>query len=91
MGWAPARARVTLRPMRRSVILPALLLTGLLWQFPAAQPAAPAPVDVAALGPQVGEQIPDFRLPDQTGRVWTRESIMGPRGAMLVFYRSADW
>ena len=27
----------------------------------------------------------------QAGRVWTRESIMGPRGAMLVFYRSADW
>ncbi len=77
--------------MHRSVLIPAVLLTGLLWQFPAAQPAAPAPVDIAALGPQVGEPIPDFRLPDQTGRIWTRESIMGPRGAMLVFYRSADW
>ena len=48
-------------------------------------------IDVSALGPQVGEQVPDFSLPDQTGRIWTRESIMGPKGAMLVFVRSADW
>ena len=50
-----------------------------------------ARVDVSALGPQVGEQVPDFTLGDQTGQTWTRESIMGPRGAMLVFMRSADW
>jgi hypothetical protein len=48
-------------------------------------------VDVSRLGPQVGERVPDFRLPDQTGRVRTLDSIMGPRGAMLVFLRSADW
>ena len=49
------------------------------------------PVDVSKLGPQVGQQVPDFALPDQNGRVWTRASIMGPNGAMLVFFRSADW
>ena len=48
-------------------------------------------VDVTRLGPQVGERVPDFSLPDHTGRVRTLESIMGPRGAMLVFLRSADW
>lgn len=48
-------------------------------------------VEVSKLGPQVGQQVPDFRLPDQNGTVWTRQSIMGPRGAMLVFYRSAGW
>jgi len=48
-------------------------------------------VDVAKLGPQVGERVPDFSLPDQTGRVRNLESVMGPRGAMIVFYRSADW
>jgi hypothetical protein len=48
-------------------------------------------VDVAKLGPQVGARVPDFSLPDQTGRVRDLQSIMGPRGAMLVFYRSADW
>ena len=53
--------------------------------------AARARVDVSRLGPQVGERVPDFSLPDHTGRTRTLESIMGPRGAMLVFLRSADW
>jgi hypothetical protein len=51
----------------------------------------PARVDVTALGPQVGQQVPDFRLIDHRGKTWTRDSIMGPNGAMLVFARSADW
>jgi peroxiredoxin len=46
---------------------------------------------VSTLGPQVGESVPDFSLPDQTGRTRTLQSIMGPKGAMLVFIRSADW
>jgi hypothetical protein len=49
------------------------------------------PIDVAKLGPQVGEQVPDFRLQDQAGRIWTRESVLGPKGGLLVFVRSADW
>ena len=49
------------------------------------------PVEVALLGPQVGEQVPSFSLPDQNGRVRTLESIMGRNGAMLLFHRSADW
>ena len=50
-----------------------------------------APIDVASLGPQVGEQVPEFSLPDQNGEMRTLESISGPRGAMLLFHRSADW
>ena len=42
-------------------------------------------------GPQVGQQVPDFNLRDQTGRMRNLQSVMGPRGAMLVFFRSADW
>ena len=57
--------------------------------------AGPSPartkIDVAKLGPQVGERVPDFSLKDQDGRTHTVQSIMGPRGAMLVFIRSADW
>ncbi|HEY7170601.1 MAG TPA: hypothetical protein VH417_07135 [Vicinamibacterales bacterium] len=49
------------------------------------------PVQVAKLGPQVGERVPDFSLSDQNGKSWTLQSIMGPNGAMLVFFRSADW
>jgi hypothetical protein len=61
--------------------------------FLEAQTARPAPerIDVARRGPQVGERVPDFSLTDQSGRTQTLQSIMGPRGAMLVFQRSADW
>ena len=52
---------------------------------------APLKIDVSRLGPQVGERIADFRLPDQNGTVWTRDALMGPKGLMLVFSRSADW
>lgn len=48
-------------------------------------------IDVSKLGPQVGERVPDFRLKDQSGAVRTLQSVMGPKGAMLVFVRSADW
>ena len=49
------------------------------------------PIDVAALGPQVGERVPDFSLPDQNGQIQTLDSIRGPNGTMLLFHRSADW
>src|SRR5262245_10912774 len=52
---------------------------------------APTKIDVSKLGPQVGQVVPDFRLSDQNGKIWTRTSIMGPKGALLLFYRSADW
>ena len=48
------------------------------------------PIEVASLGPQVGEEVPAFNLPDQHGRVWTRDSILEPNGAILLFHRSAD-
>jgi hypothetical protein len=49
------------------------------------------PIDVASLGPQVGERVPAFSLPDQNGQIQTQESILGPNGAILLFHRSADW
>jgi peroxiredoxin len=45
----------------------------------------------AAEVPGPGVRIPEFRLNDQNGVSQTFESIRGPKGAMLVFYRSADW
>ncbi len=53
-------------------------------------PSAPS-VNVQTLGPQVGDVVPAFSLPDSTGTVRTLSDITGPRGAMLVFSRSADW
>ena len=48
-------------------------------------------VDVSKLGPQVGATVPDFNLVDQNGSKRTLRSVMGAKGAMIVFYRSADW
>ncbi len=48
-------------------------------------------IDVSRRGPQVGQRVPDFSLVDQAGKTRTLQSIMGSRGAMLVFIRSADW
>ncbi len=59
----------------------------------AGQSASPprTKIDLSRLGPQVGERVPDFSLKDQNGNTETLQSIMGPKGAMLVFIRSADW
>jgi hypothetical protein len=75
--------------MRQLIVSLALLLTSLL--PPLAQAQTRERIDVSKLGPQVGERVPDFTLVDQKGRTRNLESIMGPRGAMLVFIRSADW
>jgi hypothetical protein len=42
-------------------------------------------------GPEVGHPVPAFSAMDQNGRTQTLKSVMGPNGAMLVFFRSADW
>ena len=52
--------------------------------------ATPSP-DVAKLGPQVGDKVPDFSLRDQHGQTRTLASLMGAKGLVLVFNRSADW
>ena len=92
----PARRRpmihlTAMRLLRHPALpLAVALLAALLAQTAAiAQP--PTRIDVSKLGPQVGERVPDFALKDQNGKPWTLQSIMGPKGAMLVFYRSADW
>lgn len=76
--------------------LAAALLASLLVSSPvvagqrraAAPPTAP---DLQKLGPLVGSRVPIFTLPDQDGRARTLGSLMGPKGLMLVFSRSADW
>jgi hypothetical protein len=48
-------------------------------------------IDVTRLGPQVGAPAIEFRLQDQRGAERTLASLAGPKGTMLVFFRSADW
>jgi cytochrome oxidase Cu insertion factor (SCO1/SenC/PrrC family) len=57
-----------------------------------AQTTAPAStIDVETIGPKVGDALPDFSLPDQNGHVRTLKSLLGAKGAVIVFFRSADW
>jgi hypothetical protein len=61
-----------------------LTVSGLASQVPAA-------IDTSKLGPQVGAVVPAFTGVDQFGKTHTLASTYGPKGAMLVFFRSADW
>ncbi|MQA00633.1 MAG: redoxin domain-containing protein [Dehalococcoidia bacterium] len=42
-------------------------------------------------GPDAGERLPDFTLPDQHGRTVTFSEARGSHRALVVFYRSARW
>lgn len=77
---------------RAWIIAGAAVLGGVLSQVSLrAQPAPREKIDVSKLGPQIGQVAPDFSLKDQNGATRNLSSIMGPKGAMLVFIRSADW
>jgi hypothetical protein len=51
----------------------------------------PGAIDVTGLGPQVGSRVVDFTLEDHRGVERSIRSVAGPKGTMLVFFRSADW
>lgn len=42
-------------------------------------------------GPAIGAKVPDFTLPDQNGTMHSLRDLMGPKGLLLVFSRSAGW
>lgn len=48
-------------------------------------------INVDTVGPKVGDRIPDFSLRDQRGQVYSLQSLLGSNGAIIVFFRSADW
>jgi hypothetical protein len=45
----------------------------------------------ATSGIAIGQTAPAFELKDQTGRTHTLKSLIGRKGVLLVFTRSADW
>ena len=49
------------------------------------------PVPLEKRGPAIGERIPDFEAVDQFGKRHTPSTLMGKRGLVLLFVRSADW
>jgi cytochrome oxidase Cu insertion factor (SCO1/SenC/PrrC family) len=72
-----------------------VVLVATVWLAPSTlisqQSAGTAAVDVETLGPKVGELLPDFSLPDQQGQQRSLKSLIGANGAVIVFFRSADW
>ncbi len=44
-----------------------------------------------AIGLEVGQKAPAFSLLDQLGRMQTLDTLRGPKGTVLLFFRSADW
>lgn len=47
--------------------------------------------DAYATGPDPGQRIPEFTLPDHHGAQRSLANLAGPAGLLLVFHRSADW
>ena len=42
-------------------------------------------------GPEVGQRIPEIAALDQNGVRRTFDDVKGPNGALVFFFRSADW
>ncbi len=53
--------------------------------------ASPLNAAAVATGPAVGARALPFETVDQNGQSHTLKSLLGPKGAIIVFYRSADW
>lgn len=66
-----------------------MLLASLL--LATAQVTAPERPDPMTLGPLAGQVLPAFEAKDATGATRTFDSLKGPNGLVLVFFRSADW
>jgi len=77
---SPFAMLIVMRPLIGAVVLAG-----------AAAALAAQQVDVSTLGPQVGERAPALRLVDHSGREQTIAGAAGPKGTMVVFFRSADW
>lgn len=58
---------------------------------PVGSPARAGLPDGQSTGPEIGERLPDFELPDANGVPLNFHRDRGGRKAVLVFYRSAIW
>jgi hypothetical protein len=50
-----------------------------------------ASIELLSIGLAVGQKAPVFSARDQSGRVQTLDTLKGPNGTVLLFFRSADW
>ena len=52
------------------------------------------PTDLAfppSVGIEIGQPAPAFALSDQFGHEQSNQTLKGPEGMVLLFFRSADW
>ena len=42
-------------------------------------------------GPAIGSRMPELEMRDQHGKTRTLRNVLGPKGAVILFFRSADW
>ncbi|HYL85581.1 MAG TPA: hypothetical protein VE263_15200 [Candidatus Angelobacter sp.] len=48
-------------------------------------------LELMSIGLAAGQKAPAFSLHDQFGHAQTLDSLKGPNGTVLLFFRSADW
>ena len=75
---------------------PALLLAGAFAFFcfsliTISNHSAAAQSASSSIGLELGQRAPAFEATDQSGRTQTNETLKGPNGTVLLFFRSADW
>ena len=81
-------------PTRRKLLTQAIALCVALpfGQLAASEPVsaqiAPPNIDI---GPKVGTRVPALNVRDGKGQTRSLKSVMGRRGVVLVFFRSAKW
>ncbi len=46
---------------------------------------------LTAIGLEVGQKAPAFSARDQFGKLQNHDTLKGPNGTVLLFFRSADW
>jgi hypothetical protein len=52
----------------------------------------PARDNVApSIGLEMGQPAPTFALTDQFGHEQSNQTLKGPKGTVILFFRSADW
>ena len=54
------------------------------------EPAAADSV-APAIGLEIGQPAPAFALTDQFGHEQSNQTLRGPKGTVILFFRSADW
>jgi hypothetical protein len=50
-----------------------------------------ASIELMSIGLAVGQKAPNFSARDEFGHMQTLETLKGPNGTVLLFFRSADW